>query len=216
MFVVASSTIKPPCVCLVRTSNPSISEENNTASTACLPAVAQREAADTQRRLYLRQSELETELEDLNAHHDALRVEMARMDASMQDAADDSFPSSSSSSGRGGGGGAAGRKSAARDPAAIGAEVGGAVGGVLSGRFWSGWRGGGGGTADTAEGAASRASREGASKISKAGGGGSGSTRSGVVAGAGDATQEVRVWPRLLFGCPPGAALRLPGRFIPD
>lgn len=150
---------------------------------------AQREAADTQRRLYLRQSELETELEDLNALHDALRVEMARMDASMQDAADAdaSLPSSSSSlrsrDGRGGGGGVtAARKSAGRDPAAIGAEVGGAVGGVLSGRFWSGWRGGGGGPADTAERPATgrvggQAGQEEASKKSKAGGG--------------DATQEV-------------------------
>lgn len=156
--------------------------------------VTQREAADTQRRLYLRQSELETELEDLHAHHDALRVEMARMDASMQDAADASFPSSSSLSGRGGGGGAAGaRKSAGRDPAAIGAEVGGAVGGVLSGRFWSGWRGGGGGPADTAEGAASRAggqaALEEASKKSTSRSGGRGG------AGVGDATQEVCVCP---------------------
>lgn len=133
---------------------------------------AQREAADTKRRLYLRQSELETELEDLNAHHDALRVEIARMDAAAADA-DASLPSSSSLSGRGGGvGDAAGRKSAGRDPAAIGAEVGGAVGGVLRGRFWSGWRGGGGGPSDTAEGAVGR--EEAAKK-----------------AGGADATQEV-------------------------
>eukprot|EP00903_Cladosiphon_okamuranus_P008831 g8457.t2 len=151
----------------------------------------EREAADTQRRLYLRQSELETELEDLNAHHDALRVEMARMDASMQDAADASLASSSSSSGRAGGGAAAGRKSAGRDPAAIGAEMGGAVGGVLRGRLWSGWRGGGGGPADTEEGASGRVrgqAGEGASKKSKARG--AGGTQPGAVAGGGDATQE--------------------------
>lgn len=158
--------------------------------------LVQREAADTQRRLYVRQSELEGDLEDLHARHDALRVEMARMDASMQDAADASFPSSSSSSlsGRRGGGGVsdgsdAARKATGRDPASMGAEVGGAVGGIFRGRFWSGWGGGGGGGDSDAVSIAAGVDEVGsaaASKKSKAsgGGGGGGGKRSGGEAGA--------------------------------
>lgn len=174
--------------------------------------IPKREAADTQRRLYLRQSELETELEDLNAHHDALRVELARMDASIENASDTSFhrtPSSSATSmgGRGGrlragGGRVASPKSTGRDPASIGAEVGGAVGGILRGKFWSGWGGGsvtsadtngGGSTGEVGTGKGPAAAARKGSKARREGGrrDGEGKISAGA-AGAGEADQQVR------------------------
>ncbi|CAB1113140.1 unnamed protein product [Ectocarpus sp. CCAP 1310/34] len=171
----------------------------------------EREAADTQRRLYLRQSELETELEDLNAHHDALRVELARMDASIENASDASLrriPSSSATSmvGRGGGrlraggGSVASPKSTGRDPASIGAEVGGAVGGILRGKFWSGWGGGsvtsadtngGGSTGDAGAGKGPAAAARKGSKARREGGRGDGEGKiSAGAAGAGEADQR--------------------------
>ncbi|CAN0049448.1 unnamed protein product [Ectocarpus sp. 4 AP-2014] len=174
----------------------------------------EREAADTQRRLYLRQSELETELEDLNAHHDALRVELARMDASIENASDASFrrtPSSSATSmvGKGGGrlraGGSsvASPKSTGRDPASIGAEVGGAVGGILRGKFWSGWGGGsmtsadtngGDSTGDAGAGKGPAAAARKGSKARREGGRGDGegkiSAGAAGAAGAGEADQQ--------------------------
>ncbi|CBN78837.1 conserved unknown protein [Ectocarpus siliculosus] len=171
----------------------------------------EREAADTQRRLYLRQSELETELEDLNAHHDALRVELARMDASIENASDASFrrtPSSSATSmgGRGGGrlraggGSVASPKSTGRDPASIGAEVGGAVGGILRGKFWSGWGGGsvtsadtngGGSTGEAGAGKGPAAAARKGSKARREGGRGYGEGKiSTGAAGAGEADHQ--------------------------
>lgn len=176
-------------------------------------SIPKREAADTQRRLYLRQSELETELEDLNAHHDALRLELARMDASIENASDASFrhtPSSSATSmggKRGGGsrargGSVASPRSTGRDPASIGAEVGGAVSGILRGKFWSGWGGGSVTSADTNGGGSTgeagadkgpaAAARKG-SKARREGGRGDGEGKiSAGAAGAGEADQQVR------------------------
>lgn len=83
----------------------------------------------------------------MRVNYDALRVEMARMDASMQDAADSRYDASGSSTGarglRGRGSGSVGEDDIERkgfkDATALGAEVGSAVGGIFKGKLWSGW-----------------------------------------------------------------------------
>lgn len=122
----------------------------------------QREAANTQRRLHRQQTQLESDLEELQTNYDALRLEMARMDASIQDAAELNTPSVSSfspspirKSGGGGGGsdfpiahgptrGAISERSG-RDATAMGAGLGASVGNILRGRLWTGFGGGSGG-----------------------------------------------------------------------
>lgn len=118
------------------------------------PFRCQREAADTQRRLYRQQTELEVELEELRTSHDSLRIEIARMDATLQDAAEAADRNSSLVSRRSGTAvsnvmttdgdvardgkhstGSRGKRNAEE----IGAEIGGAVGGILRGKFWTGW-----------------------------------------------------------------------------
>ena len=83
----------------------------------------------------------------MRANYDALRVEMARMDSSMQDAADASSFSAERRGGAGadgGGDGATTDKNAGGVAARIGEEVGGAVGGIFRGQFWPGWGSGSG------------------------------------------------------------------------
>lgn len=82
----------------------------------------------------------------MRASHDELRVEIARMDATMQDAAEAADRERTQSAAAAGTGAdrsdsSSDHKRSRRDAAEIGADFGGAVGDILRGKFWSGWGG---------------------------------------------------------------------------